>query len=263
MTQELRESVCFINNKVSFNGETAIILGSGLGDFANNLSKKNSISFSDIPSYPTSNVRGHNGELVFGKINGKEILVSKGRSHLYEGYSKEVVSYPVLIFKELGIKNLIITNSAGSLKRKTPPGTLMIIKGHLDMTFQKSAAKPTIISNSKYYSPSLIEIAQEIGIEKKIALESGVYCWTLGPMYETAEEINFFKSLNGSAVGMSTAPEIEMGGKIGLKVLTVSTLTNYAAGVSKNQLSHDEVLLNANNAKDKILSLLKNILKRI
>ena len=139
----------------------------------------------------------------------------------------------------------------------------MIINGHLDMTFQKSSMEPRLINSAKYYSPFLIKIANEIGIEKKIPLKSGVYCWTLGPMYETAEEINFFKSLNGSAVGMSTVPEIEMGGKIGLNVLTISTLTNYAAGISKNKLSHDEVLLNANNAKDKILSLLKNILKRI
>ena len=255
MNQKVIDSVNFIKKTISFDGETAIILGSGLGKFSSNLSEQKIIPFSSIPNYPISNVRGHSGKLVFGKLNGKEILVAEGRSHLYEGYSKDIVSYPVLIFKELGIKNLIITNSAGSLKKKNPPGTLMIIKGHLDMTFQRSAMEPAIVNSSKYYSTILIKIAKEISHKKKIPIESGIYCWTLGPMYETAEEINFFKSLNGSAVGMSTVPEIEMGGNIGLKVLTISTLTNYAAGISKNLLSHDEVLLNANNAKDKILSL--------
>ena len=263
MNQKLKESVRFIKKKVSFDGETAIILGSGLGDFSSNLMEEKTIHFSAIPNYPISNVRGHKGELVFGKLNGKEVLVAKGRSHLYEGYSKDFVAYPLLIFKELGIKNLIITNSAGSLKKKNPPGTLMIIEGHLDMTFQKSAKNPDIINSSKYYSPTLIKIVKEISKKNKIPIEFGIYCWTLGPMYETAEEIKYFRSLNGSAVGMSTVPEIEMGGNIDLKTLTISTLTNYAAGISKNKLSHDEVLLNANNAKDKILSLLKNILKRI
>ena len=115
MNQKLKESVRFIKKKVSFDGETAIILGSGLGEFSSNLLEQRTIHFSAIPNYPISNVRGHNGELVFGRINGKEILVANGRSHLYEGYSRDNVSYPVLIFKELGIKNLIITNSSVSI----------------------------------------------------------------------------------------------------------------------------------------------------
>jgi len=263
MNINLIDPINFIKDKVHFNGETALILGSGLGDFANNLVERNSIPFSKIPNFPISSVKGHDGEFVFGKINGKEILVAKGRAHLYEGYSKNSVSSQVVIFKNLGIKNLIITNSAGSLKKKNPPGTFMIINGHIDATFQNSSLVPDVVSNSKFYSPKLISIANQVGVEKKIRLESGIYCWTLGPSYETAEEIRFFRKLNGSAVGMSTVPEIQIGGKLGIRMLTISTLTNYAAGVSKSILSHDEVLINAEKSKGILLKLLKNILKRI
>jgi len=121
MNINLIDSINCIKEKVSFNGDTAVILGSGLGEFANNLSSQYSIPFSQIPNYPISNVKGHDGEFIFGEISGKEILVAKGRAHLYEGYSKNIVSSQVKIFKNLGIKNLIITNSAGSLRKKNPP----------------------------------------------------------------------------------------------------------------------------------------------
>ena len=139
----------------------------------------------------------------------------------------------------------------------------MIINGHIDMTFQNSSSIPRVIFNSKFYCPNLISIANQVGVEESIRLESGIYCWTLGPSYETAEEIKFFRSLNGSAVGMSTVPEIEMGAKLGLRMLTISTLTNYSAGILKNFLSHNEVLINAEKSKKNFLKLLKNILKRI
>ena len=121
MNINLIDSINCIKEKVSFNGDTAVILGSGLGEFANNLSSQYSIPFSQIPNYPISNVKGHDGEFIFGEISGKEILVAKGRAHLYEGYSKNIVSSQVKIFKNLIIKNLIITNSAGSLRKKNPP----------------------------------------------------------------------------------------------------------------------------------------------
>ena len=263
MNINLKDSINFIKGKVDFNGDTAVILGSGLGSFANNLSSKFSVSFSEIPNYPISNVKGHDGEFIFGKINGKEILVAKGRAHLYEGYSKNTVSSQVIILKNLGIKNLIITNSAGSLKKKNPPGTFMIINGHIDMTFQNSGVIPKTIFNSKFYCPKLISIAKKVGVEERIRVESGIYCWTLGPLYETIEEIKFFKKLNGAVVGMSTVPEIEKGAELGIKMLTISILTNYAAGISKIPLSHNEVIINAERSKMNLLKLLKNILKRI
>jgi len=263
MNINLIDSIKLIKDKVNFNGDIAVILGSGLGGFSKNLSSQYSIPFSQIPNYPISNVKGHDGEFIFGKISGKEILVAKGRAHLYEGYSKKTVSSQVKIFKNLGIKNLIITNSAGSLRKKNPPGTFMIINGHIDMTFQNSSNIPEVVFNPKFYCPKLISIANQVSVEERIRLESGIYCWTLGPSYETAEEIKFFRALNGSAVGMSTVPEIEMGGKLGLRMLTISTLTNYAAGISKNFLSHNEVLKNAEKSKRNFFKLLKNIIKRI
>ena len=253
----------FILSKTSFCGSTAIILGSGLGEFAKELNNPKHLTYSEIPYYPTSNVEGHTGELVVGNVLGKEVIIANGRSHCYEGYDRKLVTFPVRVFKRCGIKNLIITNSSGSMQKKNKPGTLMIIKGHIDCTFQNYYKKLRLVKSDNYYSKELIELSKNVAIKNKIRVTSGNYCWVLGPSYETPEEIKYFRSVKGSAVGMSTLPEIEEAGEQGLKVLSLALLTNYAAGINKNTLSHGEVIAVASKSKTKLIKLLSGIIKGI
>ena len=252
-----------ILGRTNFDGNTAVVLGSGLGGFTDALTDSELIQYSDIPHYPRSTVEGHSGEMVIGRLMNKEIIIAKGRMHLYEGYSKETVVFPIHVLKECGIENLIITNSAGSLDKINLPGTIMAIVGHLDCTFQNSPKDPELISDAKFHSPHLISIFKSVANTNDIPFVTGNYCWTLGPMYETPAEIKYLRSLNGSAVGMSTLPEIEEAGSLGLNVLTISVLTNFAAGISDQSLTHDEVLINAERSKDKMIKILSGIIQRI
>ena len=152
----------FILKETSFSGKTAIILGSGLGEYAELLSEQKILAFSKIPYYPISNVEGHAGELVSGKIFGKEILIAKGRVHCYEGYSLRKVTFPIRVFKKCGIRNLIITNSSGSLQKKNKPGTLMLIKGHLDCSFQNNYHELKLVTGDKYHSKELIKLSEKV-----------------------------------------------------------------------------------------------------
>ena len=253
----------FILDQTNFNGQIGFILGSGLGGFTNVLIKKSTIKYTKIPNYPKATVEGHKGEIIIGKLDHKDILVANGRSHLYEGHSIEDILFPIRVFKECGIKNLIITNSAGSLKKENPPGTIMVIDGHINCTFQNTLDDPLIIKDRKFHSLELQAIAKEVALENNISIASGNYCWTLGPTYETSSEIQYFTSLKGSSVGMSTLPEIQEGGNLGLNLLTLSLLTNYAAGISKTSLTHEEVLENAKKSTNKMVKLLSGIVKKV
>ena len=257
------ETSNFILDQTNFNGETGFILGSGLGGFSNVLTNKRILKYSEIPNYPQTSVEGHKGELLIGELDQKDIFVANGRLHLYEGHSSQDIVFPVKVFKECGIKNLIITNSAGSLKEESPPGTIMIIDGHINCTFQDSLDDPKIIKDRRFHSLELLTIAKEVAFDNDIPIASGNYCWTLGPTYETSSEIQYFSSLKGSSVGMSTLPEIEEGGKLGLKLLTLSLLTNYAAGISEKSLTHKEVLENAKKSTSKMITLLSGIVKKV
>ena len=257
------EASKFILDQTNFNGQTGFILGSGLGGFTDILAKKRILKYSKVRNYPQTTVEGHRGELIIGKLDHKDILVANGRFHLYEGHSLKDILFPIRVFKECGIKNLIITNSAGSLKIENPPGTIMIIDGHINCTFQESLDDPKIIKDEKFHSSELHAIVKEVALENDISIASGSYCWTLGPAYETSSEIQYFTSLGGSVVGMSTLPEIQEGGNLGLNLLTLSLLTNYAAGISKTLLKHEEVLENAKKSTNKMVTLLSEIVKKV
>ena len=262
MSEEEQASEVILR-KTSFCGKTAIILGSGLGEFAKILTDRKSLPYNEIPYYPISNVEGHSGEIVTGKVFGKEVIIANGRVHCYEGYTIRRVTFPVRVFKKCGIKNLIITNSSGSLKKENPPGVLMIIKGHLDCTFQYRYQNLQLVKDSSYYPKELISLSKKVAIENGIKVTLGNYCWVLGPIYETPEEIKYFKLNKGDAVGMSTLPEIEEASKQGLNVLSLALLTNYAAGINKNTLSHKEVIDVARKSKTKLIKILSGIIKGI
>ncbi|MBQ9246176.1 purine-nucleoside phosphorylase [bacterium] len=263
-------TVNYIKEKIrDFEPEIGIILGSGLGEFADTYNMI-SIPYSEIPGFENSQVQGHKGQLVFAEINGKKVVMMQGRYHFYEGYSMQTVTYPVKIMKKLGVKTLIVTNAAGAVNKTFIPGDLMFITDHINFM----GTNPLIGKNddtlgtrfpdmSEVYSKKLINIAEQAAQELNISYKKGVYVATTGPSYETPAEINMFRTLGGDAVGMSTAPEAIVANYCGIKVLGISCLTNYAAGVTENPLNHQEVIDTANKVKDNFKNLLLNILKTI
>lgn len=244
----ITEMTDFIFNQTSFNGRLAIVLGSGLGRFADELENSQVIPYQKIPDYPKSTVEGHSGELVFGSLRGVDLIAAKGRFHFYEGHNFQTVTLPIRLFHKLGVDHLIITNAAGSMDMAHPPGTLMAVTGHIDCTFRHSMDDPLVQKGFPYHDPGFIELAHQAARQAGISLAQGNYCWALGPAYETPAEIEYFRSLGGDAAGMSTVPEILTAGELGMRVLTISCLTNFAAGITDQPLTHAEVIKTADRA---------------
>ncbi len=261
-------TVNYIKDKIKdFKPEIGIILGSGLGDFADGFNSTTAIPYNEIPGIERSNVEGHKGRLVFARIKGKNIVIMQGRYHFYEGYSMQTVTYPVKVLKKLGIKTLIITNAAGAVTKEFTPGDLMFITDHINFM----GTNPLIGSNddtlgtrfpdmSEIYSKELINKAETAARKLNIKYQKGIYAATTGPSYETPAEIKMFNLLGANAVGMSTAPEATVANYCGLKVLGISCLTNYAAGVSENPLNHQEVIDTANKVNKNFKNLLLEII---
>ncbi len=234
-----------LQKKLRFNGDTGVILGSGLGSLADALNEKISISFNDIESFPVSTVSGHNSDFVSGFYDNNQLLLSRGRFHFYEGFDLNTITLPVKVFNQLGVKNIIITNSSGSMNIKNVPGALMIINGHYDCTFIEGSSMPILKEGEEYYNSKMINNAKKAAAMNSIKLLQGKYCWTMGPAYETPAEIKFLSKLGGDAVGMSTVPEIEYAKKLNMNILVISALTNFAAGLKDTILTHEDVLVNA------------------
>ncbi|MBC8213870.1 MAG: purine-nucleoside phosphorylase [Candidatus Marinimicrobia bacterium] len=253
----------FIQSRLPQSPKVAVVLGSGLSYFSNNLKHTISIPYNEIPGYLQPSVTGHIGEFVFGYVNDLPVLCTRGRFHYYEGYSMDIVQFPVKLFHSLGCETLIITNAAGCLRRNWNLGDLMIINGLLDYTFRKSGENPKIMSEIFCFNENLIKSTKSIAKQNNITIREGVYCWTLGPSYETPAEIQEIIQLGGDAVGMSTVPEIEIAHKLGLNILGISCLTNYGAGLSDQPLTHSEVLETSERVKDSFAYLLLGILKEI
>ena len=234
-----------LQDKLKFNGKTGVILGSGLGPLADALNEKISISYNNIESFPVSTVSGHNSDFVSGYYDKNQLLLARGRFHFYEGFDLNTITLPVKVFNQLGVKNIIITNSSGSMNIKNAPGTLMIINGHYDCTFIEGSSMPILKEGEEYYNSIMIKKAKKEAAMNSIKLLEGKYCWTMGPAYETPAEIKFLSKLGGDAVGMSTVPEIEYAKKLNMNILVISALTNFAAGIKDTILTHEDVLVNA------------------
>ena len=252
-----------IISSLSFKGKTAIILGSGLGDLTNSLGEPRKINYSEVPYFNSPSVAGHDGTLYVGYLKNEEVLVAKGRLHLYEGYPMSAITFPIKVFRDCGVNNIIITNSAGSLDINNEPGKIMIVNGILDCTFRKGSKDPKPTKDCISFCPRLISLALDSSKKSDIDVFLGYYCWTLGPAYETSAEVEYLSSLGGKAVGMSALPEVIEAGKLGLNTLTLSVITNFAAGINNSYLSHDEVLKNAFKSKIKILKLISGIISKV
>jgi len=238
----------------------AIILGSGLGDFADSLENQVTVPYDEIPHYPQPTVPGHVGQLVFGRVGRLPVIAARGRFHYYEGHTLEVVTLPIRVFARLGVESLIITNAAGCVNPDWKEGDLMLITGHFDYTFRESAANPVPLAGEPYHSTELLALARQVAVEEGIPLREGNYAWCPGPSYETPAEIREVRALGGQAVGMSTVPEIRAAAEEGLKVLGISCLTNYAAGIRDRPLNHQEVLETGRRVKATFARLVLGVL---
>ena len=254
----LQSITSLIMNKLPESPQSAVILGSGLGKFVDNMKETIVIPYKDIPQYPHSTILGHAGEWIFGYINNKPIICASGRFHYYEGYSIEEVTLPVLVVHSLGCQSLIISNVAGCLKKEWKIGDFMLITGYLDYTFMKNSDQPTIVFLDRDTKQQ--KKIRKTAADKGILLKEGNYTWTIGPSYETHAEIQDIISIGGDAVGMSTVPEMMKAHKLELDFLGFSFLTNYGAGMNGVKLSHKEVLETSNKAQEIFSKLLFGII---
>ncbi len=226
----------------------AIVLGSGLGSLADRLEDAVRISYGDIPGFETPSVEGHKGELVAGRLAGKDVLAQSGRFHLYEGHNANTTALPVRAFAELGVETLIVTNAAGGIRRTFRPGTLMLIADQLNLSFRNPLFGPVRAGEERFpdmsatYDPVLRDLARSVARDLGVSLEEGVYAGLIGPSYETPAEIRMLERLGADAVGMSTVLEVIAARANGIRCLGISTITNFAAGISPVALSHAEVM---------------------
>lgn len=268
--EKVNESIQMIRSKTDFKPDIGLILGSGLGSFADTIDNKIYIPTTEIPNYPKSTVEGHEGKLVFGQIGGKNILALKGRVHFYEGYSMEAVTFGVRIMHGLGVKSLIVTNAAGAVNSQYSPGDLMFITSHINFFFDNplrgpndDALGPRFPDMEQEYDRQYINIAERIALSLNIRTQRGVYCASSGPTYETRAEVKMFQKLGADAVGMSTVPEVIVAKYCGMRVLGISCITNLGTGISLTPLSHEEVTETANRVKNDFQKLIREIILQI
>lgn len=243
-----------------------LILGSGLGEFAEQMENKRTVPYEEIPHFPVSTVSGHSGQLICGEVEGATILAMQGRFHYYEGYSMEEVILPVRLMKKLGVRALIVTNAAGIVAKSFSPGDLMLMTDHLNFMGNNPLIGPNddrigprFPDLSSAYSPILQQLAREAAKDVAIPLKEGVYAGVTGPSYETPAEIRMLRSLGAHAVGMSTVPEVIAAVHQGMDVLGISCLTNMAAGLTDEPLDHEQVITTAERVKIDFMKLMKKI----
>lgn len=264
----MENTIKYINEKTNgFTPEIGIILGSGLGEFADEYCNY-AVSYTEIPNFIKSTVKGHKGRLVFADINGKKVVMMQGRNHFYEGHSMAEITYPVKVMKKLGVKTLILTNAAGGVNENFKPSDLMFITDHINYM----GTNPLIGANddtlgerfpdmSEIYKKDLIQIADECAAKLGIQPQHGVYFASSGPSYETPAEIRMARIMGADAVGMSTVPEAIVANYCGMRVLGISCISNLASGVKGSQkLSHAEVIETTNAAKAGFKALLKSVI---
>jgi purine-nucleoside phosphorylase len=271
---EIRETVELIQERLGgrfwVQPVLGLILGSGLGAFADSFRDSTIIPFGDLPHFPSPTVAGHEGNLIAGFAEGVPVIAVQGRIHLYEGYSIEEVALPARVLCALGIRQLIVTNASGGINQEFLPGDLLLITDHINLM----GANPLIGPNmdemgprfpdmGEAYDAGMRKIALEVAGGKNITLRQGVYLGLPGPSYETPAEIRMCRTLGADAVGMSTIPEVIVANHMGIRVLGLSCITNMAAGILTQKLTHKEVIDTAVRTSETFQSLLRSILPRL
>jgi purine-nucleoside phosphorylase len=245
----------------------AIVLGSGLGSVADAVESATRIPYSAIPGFPEPGAPGHKGELVAGTLEGVPVVVQSGRFHLYEGHAADVAVLPTRVFGTLGATTLIVTNAAGGIRRTFRPPTLMLIADHINLMFRNPLVGPVALGEERFpdmsdpYDPALRALARQVAQAERIPLEEGVYAALLGPSFETPAEIGMLQRLGADAVGMSTVPEVIAARARGIRCLGFSSITNVAAGLSAQKLSHVEVLEAGKQVAGQLERLIRGVLR--
>ena len=264
------EAAAAVRARVGEIPRTAIVLGSGLGDFAGSLGDAVTLPYADLPHWPASRVIGHEGKLVVGTSRGRRIAALAGRCHLYEGHDVRTVTFAIRVLGLLGINTLIVTNAAGGINTGFSQGALMVIDDHVNLM----GANPLVGENderfgprfpdmTEVYSSRLRGIADQAGRANGMVLPHGIYVALLGPSYETPAEIRYLRTIGGDAVGMSTVPEALVARHMGVDVLGISCITNMAAGVLAKPLDHAEVMETARRVRGQFIGLLEGIVERL
>lgn len=266
---QIDEAARFIAGRIGDAPKIGIVLGSGLGRLATRLDGARKIPYGEIPHFPGTTVQGHQGELVAGTLGGVPVLVQSGRFHLYEGHAATLVGLPVRVMAALGIRTLILTNAAGGVRRTFSRGALMMIADHINLTLRNPLIGPVLQGEERFpdmsepYDGELRSLARQVARERQIALEEGVYLQLLGPTYETPAEVRMAERLGADAVGMSTAVEVIVARARGIRCLAFSTITNPAAGITAERLSHAEVMEVAARVSGDLEKLVEGVVRGI
>ncbi len=267
LKEKVKQSLEFLRPRIGETPRVAVVLGSGLGGFADAVENPRVIATEDIPHYPVSTVPGHKGRWVVGEVEGVRTLCLQGRVHYYEGYSLQAVTYYVHLLAGLGVDTLILTTACGGLNPEFRPGDLMLMTDQMNLAFNnpligkpEDQLGPRFPDMSQPFDAELLELAERVGVENGTPFRKGVFCWMTGPNYETAAEVRMLRTLGVDAVSMSTAPEVIVARQRRMRVLGVSLITNPATGLADAPLSHAEVTDIASRAGQRLTMLLKKII---
>ncbi len=265
----ISDAADFLRTRLDARPEVLLVLGSGLGRLTERVDGGVEVPFETIPGFPPASVAGHRGRFVSGRLRGRTVLIQAGRYHYYEGHPPTVVAAPVQVAAALGVGTVILTNAAGGIHRRLRPGAVMLVTDHLNLQWRSPLAGPMGDQDARFqdmsapYDPGLQAIAREAAASLKMELFQGTYAGVLGPSYETPAEIRALAAVGGDAVGMSTVPEVLAARARGLQVLAFSLITNRAAGLSDEPLSHEEVLEAGRRGSGGMVTLIEGVLNRM
>ena len=266
----MQAAVEYLRSRVKREPRVAVVLGSGLGAFSDELTESTDFPYDDIPEWARSTAVGHAGKLVFGKLNGLDVAVMAGRSHLYEGYSPAQVTLGVRVLRQLGARSIVFTNAAGGINLSYSQGALVLISDHINLQGSNPLLGPNddllgprFPDMSDAYSREYRAIAMDVAKSIGIPLQEGVYAAVSGPSYETPAEIRYLRTIGADLVGMSTVPEVIVANHMGMRVLAISCVTNMAAGILPQKINHEEVLETGRQVRDTLVRFLKALLPRL
>ena len=266
--EQIRETADAIRSRVAGTPVIGVVLGSGLGEYADSFSSPTILPYEDIPHFPKSTVPGHKGRLVFQEMHGQMVMAMQGRFHYYEGYDMDAVTFPIRVMGQLGVHRLILTNAAGGVNTGFEAGDLMLITDHINYMGVNPLRGPhqpefgeRFPDMSHVYHPDDARVFEAVAQERGIRLRKGVYMAFSGPSYETPAEVRMARTLGADAVGMSTVPEAIVATQMGMRVSGVSCVTNLAAGIEGAKLDHVDVMAAANRAKDRFIALIDGVIQ--
>ena len=270
MYEKIQETAEFIKSKTSLNPKVAIVLGTGLGNLAEKIEIESSLKYQDIPNFPVSTVSGHKGQLIFGHLNGKEVLAMQGRFHYYEGYSMEELTFPIRVMKAMGVKTLILSNASGGLNPDFEIGDIMIIDDHINLMPENplrgkniDELGPRFPDMSEVYNKNLIREAKKIARHNKLRYQTGVYAAVSGPTFETPAEYRYIRTIGADAVGMSTIPEAIIARHMDMNVFAISLITDLGVEGKIVEISHDEVLEAAAAAEPLARTIISELVQKL